>query len=164
MKYLLMLIATILIVGCGTDEVIPEKEYIIYTSGVVKSSENTVLGVTKEGAPINGGYAIYDITTDEITGFIQMDGSVNDLGGKDLGICEGAVITDTGMVGTCLLPPSFIYVPGVPGDCLDTRDGIFNPAFSPAVCNSHGYFWCSLARQCLNKPINVQECGEMSQR
>jgi hypothetical protein len=45
--------------------------------------------------------------------------------------------------------------------CLDTRDGNFDPSYSPAVCNSHGYFWCSIAKKCLDKPINVNECGEI---
>jgi len=64
--------------------------------------------------------------------------------------CDSEIIVDV---------PEPIPEPVLP--CPDTRNGDFDPSYPPQLCNSNGYFWCSLARQCLNKPINVNACGEI---
>ncbi len=155
------------------------------TSATIKYSDGTTMGVTREEAAVNGGYQIYHIGTGEVMGFIQADGSVNNMGGEELGVCAGSTVSDNGVLGDCTVPTANPYQVAVQpqpvsapkttcafstvrtntsGTCPDTRNGDFNPSYSPSVCNSNGYFWCSLSGECLNKPINVPECGEMSTR
>lgn len=45
--------------------------------------------------------------------------------------------------------------------CPDTRDGHFLESTDPAFCAEHGYFYCSIVKHCLDKPTNVNECGEI---
>jgi len=163
------------------------------SSATIMYRDGEIMGVTKHEAPINGGFQIYHIGTGEVVGFIQADGSVNNKGGAELGVCAGAVVSDDGVTGDCHVPTedpertitvappagtttedpartttatcSFPTPSGnTSGDCPDTRNGDFNPSYSPSVCNANGYFWCSLSQSCLDKPINVNECGEMSTR
>ncbi len=44
--------------------------------------------------------------------------------------------------------------------CKNKRDGQYNPGWDRQTCNAHGYFWCPLASTCLDKSIDVLECGE----
>ncbi len=153
-----------------------------YTAGTIKYEDGTDFGVTRKEALNNGGFQIYSIGTGEVIGFIQVDGSVNDIGGNDLGMCQkNTTITDTGLQGDCIVPGlkpagpqlengSSLNLEDLPypqpkdPNCPDLRNGDFDPSYSPAVCNANGYFWCSIAKACLDKPINAKECGEVSER
>jgi len=196
-KIIITMIVLIGFTGCSVQDKIDEykndddkttTENRSFTSATIKYNDGAVMGVTKAEAGVNGGFQIYHIGTGEVIGFIQPDGKVNDIGGVDLGVCSGAVISDTGVSGDCIVPaenpnkpkpvkPQTPQQPQTPGqpqkptkpvitdpNCPDTRNGDFNPSYSPAVCNGNGYFWCSVAKQCLNKPINVNECGEIWER
>ena len=45
--------------------------------------------------------------------------------------------------------------------CPDTRDGTFPQSSVPSTCYASGYFYCSIAGLCLDKPMNVNVCGEI---
>ncbi len=154
------------------DEYSGDDEITTPTSATIKYSDGSIMGVTMAEEAVNGGFQIYHIATVEVVGFIGADGLVYDMGGRELGVCEGATVSDNGVLGDCTVPAENPYqAPAQPasssnpsGACPDTRNGDFNPNYSPAVCNKNGYFWCSVASQCLDKPINVIECGEMHTR
>lgn len=138
---------------------------VVHTYATVSFNDESVLGTTRIEPIMNGGFQIYNIGTGEVAGFIQADTAVNDLYGNDLGLCNGAVISDNGVKGDCTLPVPNPDAPVIDdGTCKDTRNGDFNPSYSPIVCNENGYFWCSLAQQCLDKPVNVPQCGEIGER
>ncbi len=164
---IVLIITLFTLVGCDLNdyEYIPPTSPIAKTYGKVIYKDNTIMGTTKIEPIVNGGYQIYNIGTGSVVGFIQADAVVNNIGGKDLGICEGATVTVQGLSGDCILPiinPIQIFKPVVDnGTCSDTRNGDFNPSYNTSVCNANGYFWCSLAHQCLNKPVNVPTCGEI---
>lgn len=44
--------------------------------------------------------------------------------------------------------------------CPDTRL-TYNPEYSIAECGENNFFWCSIEQKCLDKPINVDICGEL---
>ena len=164
MKKLLLILA-FLFVGCNSIDGVPptspiatEPEEPTYTYATIKYKNNALMGTTRAEAPDNGNYQIYDFGTGIIVGAMQADTSVTDISGRELGLCEGATVTDTGVQGDCILPSYEVAI------CPDTRNGDFNPSYSPSVCNGNGYFWCSLAQQCLNKPVNVPSCGEIGNR
>lgn len=160
MKNIIITIMTIiafLFVGCGSDDA-PENQIQYRSAYILYSNGTTVMGTTKAEPGVNGGFQIYG-TTGHVNGFIQADGSVNDVPGNDLGVCVGANVNDYG-VDNCILPTAAPKAE----ECPDTRNGDFNPSYSTAVCNANGYFWCSIAQACLDKPINVNECGEIADR
>ena len=100
-------IATLAITACGgggdTPETTPETTQ--NKSVTVKNSDGTIFGVTRaEDAIVNGGVPIYNMGTGEQIGFIQVDGSTNNLGGEDLGNCEGAVDSNGDFTSECTLP------------------------------------------------------------
>jgi len=70
-------------------------------SGTVYYNDGTKMGVTKQEPIVNGGYSIYDINSGEQIGFITVDGKVNDIDGRVIGICEGATISEDGVLGEC---------------------------------------------------------------
>lgn len=148
----------------------------IYYAGTVKYIDGSVMGVTRAEHQINGGFNIYDIGTAAVLGFITMDGSVNNIGGRSMGICQGATVTDNGLQGECTVPVKNPIIaqeeqirlykeqtqdatpaPSLP-NCPDHRNGDFNPEYSPEVCNANGYFWCSIQKKCTDQTININEC------
>ncbi len=161
---LFSLMVAFMIGGCGGDtvqeKVIVEDpvEEIVFMYATVQYKNNEFMGTTRAEPAIDGNFQIYNLGTGALVGTMQADTSVSNIDGRELGLCDGATVSDTGVDGNCTLPSYKVE------HCPDTRNGDFNPAYSPAVCNSNGYFWCSLARQCLNKPVNVPTCGEIGAR
>ncbi len=107
MKKSILSIATIIAItmaGCSSGG--GDKDET--TTGVgmtVKYANGTTFGVVRANDElVNGGYAIYNVGTGEQNGFIQLDASVNNLGGVDLGICAGAVKADGTLNTECTLP------------------------------------------------------------
>ncbi len=133
-------------------------EEIVFTYAAVQYKNNEFMGTTRAEPAVDGNFQIYDLGTGVLVGMMQVDTSVSSINGRELGLCAGAVASDTGVDGDCTLPSYKVE------HCPDTRNGDFNPAYSPAVCNANGYFFCSLAMQCLNKPVNVPTCGEIGNR
>ena len=88
---------------------IPEEETPMETpvevisTGTVLYKDGSIMGVTKIETPVYGGFQVYQANTGEVRGFIRMNGTVNNFGGVDLGICSGAKVTDQGMFGNCTL-------------------------------------------------------------
>ena len=152
---------TLLIVSCSdlTDYNAPVEDKIQFTHATINNFDGTMFGVTRDEYGSNGGYQVYDFGSGLVVGFIQPDTMVNDLAGIDLGLCTGATITDFGVDGDCILPKPEVVEPILP--CPDTRDGTFPQSTNPTVCHDHGYFYCSVVGHCLNKPENVNICGEI---
>ncbi len=112
--------------GCGSSGSSSSNEKI-YTSGTIYYADGSIFGITKEEAPVNGGFNIYDIELIDIIGFIQMDGIVIAANGVDIGICSGASISDSGVSGNCNVPvnnPNNIYTPSM-GQCSSEEQAIW---------------------------------------
>jgi len=110
----LVLAMGVMLTGCDTGG--SDDNDVSYVAGTVKYSDGTVMGVTRAEPMVNGGFQVYDFGTGQPIGFIQVDGSVNNMGGVNLGVCNGAVIGDAGVNGECALPvpnPA-IVIPVVP--------------------------------------------------
>ena len=154
------------------------------TSATIKYSNGSKMGVTRaEDAPVDGGFNIYSIGTGAVVGFIGADAVVNNAGGRDLGVCAGATVSDSGVSGDCTIPtedpasvlqreqqatataaasqpaPSAdqVYSSTPPG-CEDRRDGTFDVSWDQQTCNAHGYFYCTLNNICTDQTINIAEC------
>jgi len=95
----------------------PIQEEVI-SSGTILYEDGSTMGVTKIETPVNGGFQVYHIGTGEVIGFIGMDGVVNNLGGVDLGVCNGTEVTDQGMSGDCTLS---IRNPEIPEEEIATE-------------------------------------------
>jgi hypothetical protein len=64
--------------------------YEDYRQGVeVHYLDGSLMGVTREGVAVNGGYNIYNVGTGEVVGWIDVAGNVNDAGGVELSVCNG---------------------------------------------------------------------------
>ncbi len=149
---------------------------VVRTSGVIKYSDGTSMGTTRAEPQINGGYQIYDIGTGAVIGFIRLDGQVNDQAGRNLGVCSGSAISDSGLSGDCTLPtanPNQTPVQPIPttpvspcnqtfnttpAGCEDRRDGTFDVTWNRPTCESHGYFYCTLNNICTDQTVNINEC------
>ena len=155
---ILSLIVMAIIIGCdlnykkSSPTIEPD-----YSYATIKNYNETIFGVTKNEAPIDALYMIYDLGTGEPVGKIAFNSEVTDNIGIILGICKDTNVTDGGVYGDCILNNK--PEPVLP--CPDTRDGTFPQSQDPQVCADHGYFYCSLSGYCLNKPINVNVCGEI---
>ena len=151
----------------------------VSTSATIKYSDGSKMGVTRaEDAPVDGGFNIYSIGTGAVVGFIGADAVVNNIGGRNLGVCAGATISDSGVSGNCTVPaanpsqvptsttPTSTLQPtpcsqsytSTPSGCEDRRDGTFNISWNQQTCNQHGYFYCTLSNSCTDQTINIPEC------
>ena len=103
----LIAIMGLTLVGCevgGSDSKVSNTEQQDYRQGVeVRYADGSVMGVTREGEAINGGYNIYDIGTGEIIGWVDVAGNVNDVGGKALGACNGLLNDAENFNNSCTL-------------------------------------------------------------
>lgn len=72
--------------------------------GTLYYKDGSVMGVTKQEGATNGVYSVYAQDGGHKIGTIGVDGSVSDLNGNDFGVCEGATISDNGVIGECSLP------------------------------------------------------------
>lgn len=102
-KAMLLTFLTVFVTGCGGGGTSLNSNDTTYTEGKVTFTDGSSLGVTRAEAQQNGGFNIYDIGTGELVGFISMDGSVNDVNGVDLGVCQNLDISDNGLNGECTL-------------------------------------------------------------
>ena len=80
-------------------------------AGTIKYNDGSTMGVTKSEPMVNGGFQIYDVGTGKPNGFILVDGTVINMGGKSIGICQGAHISDNGVEGECIVPLSNPLIP-----------------------------------------------------
>ena len=145
---------------------------------MVKYSDHTLFGVTHTGSSNNGVFQIYSSSTGAIVGTIQQDAQVTTTFGVSLGICSGAVISDQGLIGECVLPTNNpdhaeTYIPSTPSTsgcsggtsytttpdgCEDLRDGSFDASWNQSTCNLHGYFYCTVSNSCTDQTININSC------
>ena len=139
-----------MMVGCGSDS-----ETKSYTTADINNYDGTKYGETRNESPVNGSYQIYGFGTGNLVASIGYDSIVSDTSGTVIGTCENTVVSDAGVNGVCTLDGAD------PLPCPDTRDGTFPQSTVPQVCYDHGYFYCSIAGVCLDKPANVNECGEV---
>ena len=152
----------------------------VRTSGVVRYNDGTPMGTTRTEPQVNGGFPIYHMGTGTVIGFIQLDGQVNDIGGRNLGVCTGSTISDSGLSGDCTVPfanPNQIVSTQTqtpesqsatsgcsntssttPAGCEDRRDGLFDVTWDRPTCEQHGYFYCTLNNICTNQTVNINEC------
>ncbi len=150
------LVVAMMITACSDGiEANPVPEYAY---AKVTSQDDGLYGTTRNEAPSFGAFPVYDIGTGSPMASIRMDSLVIDINGKDLGICEDTVVSERGVVGDCVLPVS---EPEIVLPCPDTRDGTMPQSTIPSVCYEHGYFFCSVVGHCLDKPQNVNVCGEI---
>jgi len=103
MKMIFSAIVLILFVllGCGSishKDVDPKNQKLL-----VKYSDHTAMGKTRDQESSNGNYYIYDSDTMEKVGYIRLDGEVYDYEGKDLGYCTGAINRDGKLNSECIL-------------------------------------------------------------
>jgi len=153
---------------------------IVRTAGVIKYSDGTSMGTTRAEPQVNGGFSIYNIGTAAVVGFIRLDGQVNDIGGRNLGVCAGSTVSDSGLSGDCTVPatnPNQITAPQptvtpsqpaasgctstsstTPAGCEDRRDGTFDVTWNRPTCEQHGYFYCTLNNICTDQTVNINQC------
>ena len=151
------------------------------TSGVIKYSDGTSMGTTRAEPQVNGGFSIYSIGSGAVVGFIRLDGQVNDVGGRNLGVCAGSTVSDSGLSGDCTVPSAnptqAVSTPQTttpssqpaatgctstssttPAGCEDRRDGMFDVTWNRPTCEQHGYFYCTLNNICTNQTVNINQC------
>jgi len=141
LKYSLSALAALTIgfTGCSNDtvqSVIDDNtgnpsDSAQYTAGTIQYEDGTDFGVTRKKALNNGGFQVYSIGTGEVIGFIQVDGSVNDIGGNNLGTCQNATITDLGLQREC-------QVAGLKPTSPQVDDGDNNTPNTPNI-DASGY-------------------------
>ena len=183
-----IVVATIgfILAGCtdAIDQAIDEynndnSDSVTRTAGIVKYSDGTAMGTTRPEPQVNGGYPIYNIGTGGVVGFIRLDGQVNDIAGRSLGVCTGNVISESGLLGDCTIPyanpntsssstqstpissqPSACSqtYSSTPSGCEDRRDGTFDVTWDRPTCESHGYFYCTLNNICTDQTVNINQC------
>lgn len=149
--FIIAILVSMTVVGCGSSD-----ESSTYSSATIVNHNGSTLGETRNEAPINGLYIMYEFGTGENIGGIGFDSIVMLNDGEVLGLCGATVVNDLGVVGDCTLPNNEPVLP-----CPDTRDGTLPQSSDPSVCYYHGYFHCSEVNKCLDKPLNVTECGEV---
>jgi len=175
---LFIVVIGFILVGCN-DTIFSKDNYKddgskVRTSGVIKYNDGISMGTTRAEPQINGGFQIYHIGTGEVIGFIQLDGQVNDKAGRNLGICTGNAVSDSGLAGNCTLPisnPNQVSAPiqpasspcsqsftTTPSGCEDRRDGTFDVTWNRPTCEQHGYFYCTLNNICTDQTVNINQC------
>lgn len=151
-KYLAVLISALFFIGCGSSNDTSAN----YANATLYNYDNTTLGMTRNEASVNGAYVIYEFGTGNPIGSIGFDAIAYSTDGTKLGLCGATIVSDKGVIGDCVLPNTEPVLP-----CPDTRDGQFLASPDPSYCALHGYFYCSIAGTCLDKPANVNYCGEI---
>ena len=125
------LLSAVIFTGCSEDIQDAVDEYRADTQGsgsTILYSDGTTMGVTRAENQVNGGFSIYHIGTGEVIGFIGADGSVNDIGGRNLGVCQGATVSDNGLSGDCIVPTANPYQSSAP-----TQPTPFTPPTAPTA-------------------------------
>jgi len=79
------------------------------------------------------------------------DTTVTD-GGTYVNNADGTVTYVSGNSNTITLPNGEIVEVG------DDPSGVYDPDYTQEECAAEGYFWCTLANQCMNSPADGSSC------